>query len=184
MQNPIYTIGYGNRNLSQLLQILQSYSIMYLIDVRSSPYSEYNKEFNKEILAKFLKDHGIKYVYMGDLLGGRPKDLSCYVDGNVIYSEVKKKSFYIEGINRLKTAYNKNLLIALMCSEIDPCNCHRSKLIGETLSSQNIDVRHINRDGLLETQEEVMIKVGKGFTENLFGEIELQSRKKYKREKN
>jgi len=42
-----------------------------------------------------------------------------------------------------------------MCSEIKPQECHRSKLIGRTLTEQGIDVRHIDEAGLLKTQTDV-----------------------------
>ena len=67
---------------------------------------------------------------MGENLGGRPKDRSCYDhEGHVLYEKISEKSFFIEGVNRLKVAYEKNLRVACMCSELNPCDCHRSKLI-------------------------------------------------------
>jgi uncharacterized protein (DUF488 family) len=99
---------------------------------------------------------------MGDKLGGRPKDDSCYLDGRVDYKKVRKTPFYKEGISRLHTAWEKHYAIALMCAEAKPQECHRSKLIGETLCEENIEVAHIDETGKLKTQQEVtdLLEIG------------------------
>ena len=78
---PIYTIGYGNRSIAELIEVLHQHAIAYLIDVRSAPYSRYKPEFSKALLANELEQHSIRYVFMGDALGGRPDDETCYVNG-------------------------------------------------------------------------------------------------------
>jgi uncharacterized protein (DUF488 family) len=92
---------------------------------------------------------------MGDALGGRPDVSACYVNDRVDYVKVREMEFYQQGISRLRTAWEKQLPIALMCAEIKPQQCHRSKLIGNTLYEQNIDVAHIDEHGGLKTQDEV-----------------------------
>ena len=92
---------------------------------------------------------------MGENLGGRPKDSSCYVNGKVDYTIVREKPFYQIGISYLHTAWEKQLLIALMCSEAKPQECHRTKLIGNTLVEQNVDVAHIDELGAIKTQLQV-----------------------------
>ena len=109
---PIYTIGYGSRSIAELIEVLHQHEIAYLIDVRSAPYSRYKPEFSKAPLANQLEQHDIRYVYMGDTLGGRPDDETCYVNGKVDYEKVKVTEFYQRGIQRLHTAFlsNNNLL--------------------------------------------------------------------------
>jgi uncharacterized protein (DUF488 family) len=92
---------------------------------------------------------------MGDTLGGRPKDSSCYVDNKVDYARVREKSFFQKGISYLHTAWEKQLHIALMCSEAKPQECHRAKLIGNILTEQNIDVAHIDETGAIKTQLQI-----------------------------
>jgi uncharacterized protein (DUF488 family) len=152
---PIYTVGYGNRSGEELILLLQQYEIKFLIDIRSQPYSRFKPEFSREALEKHLKQYGIRYVFMGDTLGGRPTDSTCYVDGRVDYAKVRDKPFYLEGIKRLHSAWEKQERIALMCSEAKPQDCHRSKLIGNTLIEQHIDVVHIDEAGGSKTQEEI-----------------------------
>ncbi len=155
LEVPIFTIGYGNRSIEEFLALLQRYQIAYLIDVRSQPYSRYSPAFSKDALEKQLSQYNIRYVFMGDTLGGRPKDASCYVDGKVDYAQVREKPFYQQGIGRLRTAWEKQLRVAIMCSEIKPQECHRSKLIGNTLIEQEIAVEHIDETGASKQQQEI-----------------------------
>lgn len=170
---PLYSIGHGNRTREELLELLERYGIKFLIDVRTVPYSKYQPQYNREDLTTYMQDHNIRYVYMGDALGGRPKDTSCYNrEGKIDYEALKTKEFYIEGIKRLKTAYEKQVPIAIMCSESKPLECHRSKLIGRTLLQENILLKHIDENGRLKGQEIIINELNKGKSEfTLFGEI-------------
>lgn len=153
---PIYTIGYGNRSIEDFIKLLQKYGIRYLVDLRSQPYSRYKPEFSKAVLEQYLKKQQICYVYMGDTLGGRPEDTGCYTeDGKVNYTILREKDFYQRGISRLRTAREKQLPIALMCSEMKPEECHRGKLVGNTLVEQGLVVTHIDEAGNPKTQDEV-----------------------------
>jgi uncharacterized protein (DUF488 family) len=152
---PIYTIGYGNRSIEDFVKLLQQYDIRFLVDIRSQPYSKFHPDFSKEALEKSLKQYGMQYVFMGDALGGRPKDRACYVDGKVDYARVREQPFYQKGISYLRTAWEKQLYIALMCSEAKPQECHRSKLVGNTLIEQGIEVAHIDEAGAIKTQPQI-----------------------------
>lgn len=153
---PIYTIGYGNRAMSDFLKLLHDYDIHYLVDLRSKPYSRFKPEFSQRELEQHLKQAGIRYLFMGDTLGGRPDDSDCYLDGNmkskVDYTKLRAKPFFQEGIERIHTAWEKQLRVVLMCSELRPEDCHRSKLIGTTLEERGITVAHIDEEGSLKTQ--------------------------------
>lgn len=158
-KKPLYTIGHGRRKAEQLLELLHRYQIQYLIDVRSQPYSRFNPQFNRQALAAFLKANEIQYVFMGDLLGGRPKDVLCYeVDGRINYGIVSTRDFFRKGLERLITAYEKDLSVAIMCSESKPGDCHRTHLISKALLGQSITVSHIDEEGNLKSQEEVLKK--------------------------
>ncbi len=166
---PIWTIGYGSRSISEFVDVLQQYQIDYLIDVRSVPHSGYKKEFSKKPLAKELEQHGIRYVYMGDLLGGKPDDESCYVNGIVDYEKVKETEFFQLGIERLRIAFSQQQRVVLMCSEGKPEHCHRCKLIAVTLTNEDIRVVHIDENSEEMTQEQIIDRITGGQM-NLFGE--------------
>jgi uncharacterized protein (DUF488 family) len=152
MKKDLYSIGHGARKIEDLLFLLKKYKIKYLADVRSVPFSRFHPQFNKVSLDKCLGENGIRYVFMGDTLGGRPDDQDCYKDGKINYEIVKTKDFFLEGIERLKTAYIKGIPMAIMCSERDPAQCHRYRLIGDTLADEGIILKHINEKGNIKDQ--------------------------------
>lgn len=179
----IYTIGHGNRRKDDFIALLKKYDIDYLVDVRTTPYSRFNEHFNQRNIQQSLGDCNINYVFMGDTLGGRPSDPSCYDEtGKVDYNILQAKDFFKQGIVRLITANEKNIKIALMCSESNPCDCHRSKLIGRVLSEHKIKVVHIDEIANLKNQIQVINEINKGNPEvDLFGNtINFTSNKTYK----
>lgn len=94
---PIYTIGYGERTLADFLVVLQHYTIAYVVDVRTAPYSRYKPEFSKTALTTTLRQQGLIYLFMGEQLGGRPDDPTCYTDGKVDYAKVAATVAYQQG---------------------------------------------------------------------------------------
>jgi uncharacterized protein (DUF488 family) len=177
----IYTIGYGARDIDAFIAALRRYGITYLIDVRSRPYSRFKPEFSREALEARLREAGIRYVFMGDLLGGRPDDTDCYdAEGKVDYTKVSEKEFYLAGIERLAKAQAQGLPVSLMCSEGKPEMCHRTKLIGKTLVQRGIPVAHIDETDELIGQDAVLSRLTGG-QPSLFGDDLLPgtSRKRY-----
>jgi len=169
-QTPIYTIGYGARDIEAFINALKLYQIDYVIDVRSKPYSRYKPAFSKLSLEEELIASEIHYVFMGDTLGGQPDDPSCYDEsGKVDYDKCRKRPQFLTGIGRLRKAHNQHLRVALMCSEGKPEMCHRSKLIGEVLDSEGIDVQHIDENDDLLSHRQVRLRVQKG-QPSLFGD--------------
>ena len=174
----LHTIGYGARTVGQLIAALQAHRIEFLLDVRTSPYSKFKPEFSREPLEAALKARGIRYVFVGDTLGGQPRDSDCYTDGKVDYDKVRQQPFFHAGIERLRKAHEQRLRAAIMCSEGRPEQCHRSKMIGEALAAAGIPVRHIDEDGELLTQTQVMNRLTGGQLD-FFGGATLTSRKRY-----
>jgi uncharacterized protein (DUF488 family) len=175
---PVYTVGYGSRSFDNFLSLLKKYRIDYLVDVRSKPYSRFNPAYTKENLEENLRKHYIRYVFMGETLGGQPSDDSCYTDGKVDYLKCREKPFFVEGIGRIQTAWQKQVRVALMCSEGRPEDCHRSKLIGEALRSAGVEVAHIDENTELKSQDDIVAMLTKGQSD-LFGSM-FTSRKRYR----
>jgi uncharacterized protein (DUF488 family) len=178
MSLSILTIGYGGRSTEDLLTTLKTEGVRFLIDVRSNPISRFNPEFSADPLREKLEASGIRYVSMGDTLGGRPKDQTCYENGHVIYERVQEKRFFKVGIDRLLRAHAKGIRVCLLCSEIRPEDCHRSKMIGASLENQGIEVVHLGPQGEHLTQAQVMARLETGQTE-MFANG-LRSRKSYR----
>ena len=91
----IYSIGHGNKSIKGFIKELKSFDIGFLIDIRSKPYSKWNPQFNQASLKIEIERNDIKYVFLGDKLGGLPDDRSCYdSEGKVIYDFIKNKDFF------------------------------------------------------------------------------------------
>jgi uncharacterized protein (DUF488 family) len=177
---PIHTIGYGARTMDDFLAALAAQRIAYLLDVRSTPYSRFKPEFSKDALAGRLAEAGIRYVYLGDKLGGQPDDPTCYADGKVIYEQVAQRPAFQEGLARVEAAFRRQLRVALMCSEGKPEQCHRSKLIGQELVDRGVPVAHIDENGALVSQDDVLYELTDGQL-SFFGDPEFTSRKRYRK---
>ena len=168
-ETSFYTVGYGARDIEAFLDLLEEWGIVFLLDVRSRPYSRYKPDFSKDALEHHLKGRGIRYVFMGDTLGGQPDDPDCYTaDGKVDYEICRQKPFFHSGIDRLRQAWQQGYSVVLMCSEGKPEQCHRSKLIGPALEEANIPVIHIDENGQPLSQEDVLMRVTGG-QPSLFG---------------
>jgi uncharacterized protein (DUF488 family) len=175
---PLFTIGYGARTLEEFVTILQTNRIEFLIDVRSSPYSKFRPEFSKEPLQARLERAGIRYLFMGDALGGQPRDPACYTDGKADYDKIRAQTSFQSGVERLRNACAQQCRVAIMCSEGRPEQCHRSKLIGEALAATRLPVTHIDEDGALLSQQQVIDRLTGG-QQDLFGAPAFTSRKRY-----
>ncbi|GAB1450908.1 DUF488 domain-containing protein [Draconibacterium sp.] len=182
INSTIYSIGHGNKDIKDFIAELKSFDIQFLLDIRSKPYSKWSPQFNQVALESELKNNEIVYVYVGDTLGGLPEDRTCYdFDGKVVYDLIKEKDFFKQGLERLTTANEKRIKLAIMCSESKPEECHRSKLIGQELLKKNISVNHVISKKKIKSQETVMNELTKGNgTVDLFGNVkEFTSRKTY-----
>ena len=72
----IYTIGHSNHTAEIFLSLLESAGIQMVVDVRTAPYSRYVPRFNKLEIERTLVRAGFKYLYLGDVIGGKPKVLA------------------------------------------------------------------------------------------------------------
>jgi len=160
---PILTIGYGgDRSAEEFFRLLIHYGVKYLVDVRTRPYSNFRPEFCREPLEEIARAGGLVYVFMGDALGGRPEDPTCYTDHAVDYAKMRERDWFIRGIDRLETGWRAGHRLAVMCAELDPERCHRSKLIGEALAARGVPVGHIDADGDVITHAAVVERITRG----------------------
>lgn len=140
-----YSIGYGNRSVVQLFDLIKSFGCSYLVDVRSVPYSKYHTQYNRENLEKSCNDFGLHYLYLGDQVGGKPpSDEFRNALGLADYELMAQTPNFVAGLTRLQNAYNKGIAVALMCAELKPEVCHRTNLIGNSLAKLGIDLVHID----------------------------------------
>ncbi|WP_415912804.1 DUF488 family protein [Neptuniibacter sp. QD37_11] len=153
----LFSIGYAGRSPKGLLSILSHFNVELLIDVRSNPYSKVNPEYNGVAFSRFLKEHGLKYADLGELLGARPESKSLYdrQSGAADYQRISQSAPFQKGINNLIAALNNGINAALICAERNPETCHRSLLIGDYLQTNfHIEMEHIiSADKLLNQRE-------------------------------
>jgi uncharacterized protein (DUF488 family) len=151
----IYTVGHSNQMLESFLALLQRHGIQSLVDVRSAPYSRYVPHFNRSELEDVVERRKIRYLYLGDELGGRPPSDEFYdTDDRVLYYKVATAPFFLNGVERLLDK-GAEYHTAIMCSEEDPTNCHRHLLIARVLSEQGTQVLHIRADDREQTEADL-----------------------------
>lgn len=151
--NPIFTIGHSNVTAQQLFSLLKMNNVQLLTDVRSIPYSRHSPQSNREAIQSEARLSGIEYIYMGEYLGGKSKDVNIYDElGNLDYSQLAATDKFIEGIRKLIEAAAR-YRVCLLCAEEDPSRCHRGLLISRELTKLGIEVCHIRHDGKVEPHE-------------------------------
>lgn len=151
----IWTIGHSNHPLERFLDLLGQHQIAVLVDVRSSPYSRYASQFNREAIQGPLQAAAIEYLFLGDLLGGRAEDERFQdEEGYVLYGRVAESAKFQQGVDRLLAGIAA-ARTALMCGEEDPTDCHRRLLVGRVLSARGVGLLHIRGDGRIQSEQEV-----------------------------
>jgi uncharacterized protein (DUF488 family) len=142
VQKVIYTIGTSTRSIEEFISLCKRFKIQAVVDVRRFPTSKFD-HFKKDNLATALKQGGIRYFYLGDVLGGfRDKG----------YSENTRSSEFARGVETLKEIAREHTT-AFMCAEKFPWRCHR-KFISIKLAQDGWRVIHIlDEEKTWETQK-------------------------------
>jgi uncharacterized protein (DUF488 family) len=142
----IYTVGHSTRSIAEFLEILRSFEIEALGDVRTYPGSKRHPHFNKVNLSRFMTRNGISYTHLRGLGGFREPKLDSpnkffkkeafngYAD-HMASADFEKE---LQNLFEL-SSYNRT---TLMCAEARATSCHRS-LISDMLVSRNVEVVHI-----------------------------------------
>jgi len=150
----LYTIGHSIYEPQDFVSLLKKNNINTIVDVRSTPYSRFASQYNREILKHYLKENKICYIFMGDLLGARYEDENLlFDDGKVNFKKVQEIKSFQDGVTRLDKGITKGYNISLMCSEKEAFDCHRFGLISEFLNKIEIDVKHIYPDKVVSQEE-------------------------------
>lgn len=152
----IYTIGHSNYTMERLIDMLEYYNINCVVDIRGTPYSKYNIQFDKETIRYTLTNAGFVYIYMGkELAAKRIRKNSYNNEGYSNFEEVIKEEEFKRGVERLKNGCEKGYKIILLGAMQDPIRCHRSILVGRELAKNDFDVKHILDDYSIVTQDDI-----------------------------
>ncbi|MCJ7935759.1 MAG: DUF488 domain-containing protein [Chryseobacterium sp.] len=152
--NPvIYTIGHSVHKLDYFIELLHSFDIKVLADIRRFPGSKKYPWFTKENLEKILPENNMDYIHFEEL-GGRRK-----VQPNSVNSRWRNESFrgyadYMQTDDFIKAAGRlENIALekrtAFMCSESLWWRCHRS-MVSDYLKAKGWRVEHIMNIGKAE----------------------------------
>jgi len=145
----LFTIGHSNRSLSELICLLKENRVEVLVDIRRWPVSKKYPHFNRDVLKESLNGEGIRYLWLGEELGGYRKnglgDKSPNKSWNSIgfrnYADHTLSEEFRRGIRRL-LGYAEKWRVAYMCSERFYWRCHR-RIISDYLVAKGHQVTHI-----------------------------------------
>ena len=109
--------------------------VAMLADVRSVPYSRRHPHFSRDALDAALDARGIAYRHFPGLGGKR----------QTTYTEHMGTLPFGEALDQL-LEYSAGGIVAAMCAEADPFQCHRQYLADAVLA-RGIDVIHLLPSG-------------------------------------
>jgi uncharacterized protein (DUF488 family) len=127
----IFTLGTDRRSEEDFIEILFSYNIAAIIDVRSVPKSRI-PTFTRDNLEELLRREGMEYFFLGRELGGFRKG------GYTAYLVTEE---FTHGIETLESIAEKKQS-AIICAERFPWKCHR-KWISRELHQRGWAIEHI-----------------------------------------
>ena len=153
MAKKLYTIGYaGFPDTQDFLDALHHFGVQILIDVRSNPFSAYYAAYNKDVLSKLLNENGIFYSNFAKQFGARQEDPSFYKNGRLDFETFSQSDQFLEGVHKVDAS---NAVVAFMCAEKKPSECHRTILVARAFSDKGQEVTHILPGGGTITQQDI-----------------------------
>lgn len=162
----IYTIGHSTHKIEYFLELLKDHKVNCVVDVRSLAASRFNPQYNKKALANSLNEHDITYLHFGEEFGARQTDPNLLDEaGRVDFDKVRNAEKFKNGIERLWQGVTKGYVIALMCSESEPLDCHRFSMISMAL--KDFDVKHILKNNSVVNQTELENELLKMYSKKL-----------------
>ena len=138
----IYTKGYEQQDIDEVIKQLQQSGVTMLVDVREIPISR-KRGFSKTSLSEHLSRNGIKYVHLREL--GCPTPIrrklqetgdydSCFQMHREYLRQNPLELMKLKGLARHWTA-------CLMLRERSP-RCHRSVIVDEPFAG-GVEARHL-----------------------------------------
>jgi uncharacterized protein (DUF488 family) len=126
-----FTVGYTGRKTDEMVAVLIQNEVRTIVDIRRNPVSMYRPELSKRNIAQLLEQNGITYVHCPEL--GVPRDIRAKAietgTREIIwdwYDENVVEPFLGRNLHFFFNAFVHP--IALMCTELDPQECHRHRI--------------------------------------------------------
>jgi uncharacterized protein (DUF488 family) len=127
----LFTIGYEQASLHDVIAALKAAKIKLLIDTRAVAASR-RAGFSKKMLSASLDAAGIAYVHLQKL--GTPADGRMAARAGdfrklwKIYGRHLRTKEAKTALDELETILRKTRGVCLLCYEREPSECHRSKI--------------------------------------------------------
>jgi uncharacterized protein (DUF488 family) len=151
MAERILTIGHSTRSFDDFVNVLDSFGIRAVADVRLIPKSRRYPHFADEYLAENLPRRGIAYLPFQQLGGRRrarkdSRNVGWRNDSFRGYADFMETPAFAAGLEELMQAARQQPTTT-MCAEAVPWRCHRS-LISDALLARGwevIDVMNVGK---------------------------------------
>ena len=145
----VFTIGHSTRTISEFGALLSEAKVEAIVDVRSTPRSRTNPQFNIDSLPGSLAEFGVGYQHVPELGGRRHRARSAPPSPNTFwlneafrsYADYAATDAFSVGFATLQDLAHRSCC-AIMCSEALWWRCHR-RIISDYLLAQGTDVLHI-----------------------------------------
>ena len=149
----VLTVGHSNHQVGRLIELLRLHDVSLLVDVRSQPYSRFAHQFNRENLQPVVTNAGLRYLFLGEVLGGRQLGRITDVQERVAaYDRLATSAQFQRGLDLVLEAAASST-VAILCAEEDPTECHRRVWVARGLRERGAAVQHIRGDGRLDADE-------------------------------
>ena len=138
----LLSFGHSTKTFDDYVALCRIGGIDVVCDVRRFPRSRRHPHFARERLEQQLPSYGIRYVWLGEELGGfRDEGYEAWMNTEM----------FEQGLRALEEIA-ATALPGFMCSEGRPEKCHRS-FVARALVSRGHEVSHLLPDGTTVREE-------------------------------
>lgn len=149
----IYTIGYSGFGIDDFCDTLLDFNVSAVIDVRSRPFSDHFKDYDRDALTQTLRKHHIYYRNYAREFGARQTSPEYFSPvGYVDFEKFAQSPEFLDGMKKLMASMAQGFSFALMCAEKDPVRCHRAVLVARAFAEAGYVVQHLLPQGICLSQ--------------------------------
>jgi uncharacterized protein (DUF488 family) len=153
---PVYTVGHSTRSIAEFVELLKIGRVDLVVDIRSTPRSRTNPQFNLDALPDALAVRQIGHLRIAELGGRRrmskivPPEVNGFWTNQSFhnYADYALSDEFRVGLSRL-TELSRELRCAIMCSEAVWWRCHR-RFVADYLLGNGRNVFHLMGVGRVE----------------------------------
>ena len=149
MTLPVFTVGHSTRTIEEFVNLLRCGPVELLVDIRSTPRSRTNPQYNLDTLPETLAGYQIGHVRIAELGGRRPKSKTVPPETNAFwtnqsfhnYADHAMSDEFQGGLAQLRDL-SRDRRCAVMCSEAVWWRCHR-RFVADYMLQDGREVFHL-----------------------------------------